>query len=299
MKRNYVARCVFALWLLASSCAAVSAAQPSDAAINESALLALETRLRKIVSAAQPEAIVERTTDSLNISYRAGSLQRPLSDSSQTQQSTIQLGPGYKGFLLQLRLEKDKVFRRDPMAAQSQESYWTQSANRYDLDVLNVTLPANIKEKMNLPEDSWPVRALNKISERGIIEYYSSSGYPSPSQYTRYEFAVAIARLADKMLNNDGSIQDNANYLATFKTQELRDDFDALLYEFAPELTRLGLRYDATKSPFAGKKKYRYIDLRIAFGKGADQKLIAQMKQAVAGFAVESVKANNVKASTK
>ena len=291
MKPIFVAR-FFALGLLILLCAPLCAAQQSDAARNESAFLALETRLRKIVSAAQPEAIVERTTDSLNISYRAGGLQRPLSDSSQTWQSTAQLGPGYKGFLLQLRLEKDKVFRRDPMATQSQKSYWTQSANRYDLDVLDIAPPVNTKEQMNLPVDSWPVRAINELSQPGIIEHYSPPDWTFPSQYTRYEWAVAVARLSDKMLNEDGTIKQNGDYLAIFKIQEARDDFNALLWEFVPELKWLGVHWDAAKNPFAGRKKYRYIDLQIAFGKGADQKLIAQMKQAVADFATEYIRAN-------
>jgi hypothetical protein len=134
-----------------------------------------------------------------------------------------------------------------------------------------LTTPAHAQaataEYPDVPRGHWAYDAINKLSQAGIIEGYSMAdggGFKGNRAMTRYEFAVAIARLLEKIqvptpqtvvtpaaapdlspyaLKTD--IPDISN-LAT-KT-ELNDAIAALRAEFADELARLGVRVDAVET---------------------------------------------------
>ena len=47
----------------------------------------------------------------------------------------------------------------------------------------------------DVPTDHWAYSAVDKLKNAGIVEGYPDKTYGGPRPMTRYEFAVAIARL--------------------------------------------------------------------------------------------------------
>lgn len=124
-------------------------------------------------------------------------------------------------------------------------------------------------EYPDVPQNHWAYDAINKLSQAGIIEGMPNGTYMGNKPMTRYEFAVAVARILDKIGPNGpggvgpqgpkgdtgatgatgatgpagpaGQIPDVSQYV---KRQELTDAINALRNEFAPELKALGVRVD-------------------------------------------------------
>ena len=127
-------------------------------------------------------------------------------------------------------------------------------------------------EYPDVPRGHWAYNAIDKLSRAGIIEGLPSGNYAGNKPMTRYEFAVAIARLLDKGIQGPpgppgpkgdkgdtgtgggtATIPDLSGYalksdlpnMANYMTrQEINDLIAALRREFADELARLGVRVD-------------------------------------------------------
>jgi len=125
-------------------------------------------------------------------------------------------------------------------------------------------------EYPDVPRGHWAYEALNRLSQAGIIEGLPNGTYAGNKAMTRYEFAVAIARLLDRMPQGGVSQADfealrnqvnnlpkppagfvlpddvvRSGQIANFITrQEVNDLIAALRREFADELQRLGVRMD-------------------------------------------------------
>jgi len=130
-------------------------------------------------------------------------------------------------------------------------------------------------EYPDVPRGHWAYEAINKLSQAGVLEGYPDGNYYGNKPMTRYEFAVAIARLlqrqgpttqavkGDKGDRGDvgpagpaGPAGAGSNFvlpndlvrtgqIANFITrQEVNDLIAALRKEFADELARLGVRVD-------------------------------------------------------
>ncbi len=109
----------------------------------------------------------------------------------------------------------------------------------------------------DVPTDHWAYAAVDKLQKQGIVIGYPDMTYGGKRSMTRYEFAVAIARLLDKM----GGTQDLSEYVKRgeldpyAKKTDLdglatKADLDALrrlVNEFQTELTTLGVDLDAVK----------------------------------------------------
>lgn len=140
--------------------------------------------------------------------------------------------------------------------------------------VPQLVAPAQAQDKAeypDVPRGHWAYEAINKLSQAGIIEGLPNGTYAGNKPMTRYEFAVAIARILDKMggtgttgptfdptdINNRLTALENApkptpvptpdlsNYITK---QEVNDLIAALRREFADELARLGVRVDALEN---------------------------------------------------
>ena len=118
-------------------------------------------------------------------------------------------------------------------------------------------------EYPDVPLGHWAYDAINKLSAAGVIEGYPSGQYNGGRAMTRYEFAVAIARLleqgglkgADGVPGADGAPgapgatgatgggipTDLSNYVTK---PELADALNGLRAEFRTELAALGVRVD-------------------------------------------------------
>jgi hypothetical protein len=125
-------------------------------------------------------------------------------------------------------------------------------------------LAAETAEYPDVPQNHWAYEAINKLSQAGIIEGMPNGTYMGNKPMTRYEFAVAVARILDKIggtgevgavgaqgpqgpqgpagaVGPAGQIPDVSQFV---KRQELIDAINALRNEFAPELKALGVRVD-------------------------------------------------------
>jgi hypothetical protein len=119
-------------------------------------------------------------------------------------------------------------------------------------------------EYPDVPLDHWAYNAINKLSQAGIIEGHPSGQYNGGRAMTRYEFAVAIARLLEKIGPGGGEKGDKGDKgdtgatgatgatgpagpvdISNLVTQgQLRDAIAALTTEFQNELRALGVRVD-------------------------------------------------------
>ncbi len=126
-----------------------------------------------------------------------------------------------------------------------------------------------VAEYPDVPRGHWAYEAINKLSQAGIIEGLPNGNYYGNKPMTRYEFAVAIARLLERIGdaqagpagpagpagaqgpagpagaqgpagtagNNNGITRDEVN-----------DLINSLRREFQDELARLGVRTDALEA---------------------------------------------------
>lgn len=114
-------------------------------------------------------------------------------------------------------------------------------------------------EFQDVPRDHWAYAALQKLAGAGVLEGMPTSGeYRGPRQLTRYEFAVAIARILDR-IGGGGGVFDPTTINSRLDALEARPTPDvtraqvndliaALQREFRDELARLGGRVDVVES---------------------------------------------------
>ncbi|MDQ2687645.1 MAG: S-layer homology domain-containing protein [Armatimonadota bacterium] len=109
----------------------------------------------------------------------------------------------------------------------------------------------------DVPADHWAYSAVDTLQKAGIVIGYPDGTYSGKRAMTRYEFAVAIARLLPLIKSPDLT-----GYAKTSDLDALRDDINsklaanssaidalrALVNEFQPELQRLGQDVAAIKS---------------------------------------------------
>ncbi len=122
--------------------------------------------------------------------------------------------------------------------------------------------PANA-EYPDVPRGHWAYEAINRLSQIGVIEGLPNGNYYGNKPMTRYEFAVAIARLIDRFGTATGTATvgaigpvgpvgpvgpQGANAPDTITRAEVNDLLAALRREFADELARLGVRVDALEN---------------------------------------------------
>ena len=99
----------------------------------------------------------------------------------------------------------------------------------------------------DVPTDHWAYQSVDTLQKAGIVIGYPDGTYGGRRPMTRYEFAVAIARLLAQIngTNKGASAEDLAN-LRTDLTNRIQGNTDAidalkaLVNGFQPELTRLG-----------------------------------------------------------
>lgn len=131
----------------------------------------------------------------------------------------------------------------------------------------------------DVPTDHWAYQAVDKLQKAGIVIGYPDGTYGGKRAMTRYEFAVAIARLIDKIPNFgieagvqqpgggitreelDRILADYAKKsdLAGFMTREEADQLRRLVQEFQTELTALGVDVDRLR------QRLDALEGRVAF----------------------------------
>lgn len=101
----------------------------------------------------------------------------------------------------------------------------------------------NTQEYPDVPAGHWAYAAIDKLSQAGIIEEYP--GGQRNRLMTRYEFAVAIARLQQNLGTSQAALvgpQPAMPATANKSYADLKNTIFALSHEFAPEIAALGVR---------------------------------------------------------
>jgi hypothetical protein len=108
----------------------------------------------------------------------------------------------------------------------------------------------------DVPTDHWAYQSVDKLQKDGIVIGYPDGTYGGKRAMTRYEFAVAIARLLEKIpppvdLSNYYTKEQTDEAIkagtAGFATKEEVAELRKLVNEFQTELTTLGVDLDALK----------------------------------------------------
>jgi len=110
----------------------------------------------------------------------------------------------------------------------------------------------------DVPRDHWAYNAIERLSQLGVVEGYPDGTYKGKRTMTRYEFAVAIARIMDRVeqMGSGGAAggagpqgaageQGPAGPAGEGLTPEQKALLDKLANEFAPELKSLRSDLDA------------------------------------------------------
>jgi hypothetical protein len=104
----------------------------------------------------------------------------------------------------------------------------------------------------DVPTDHWAYGSVDRLQREGIVIGYPDGTFGGKRAMTRYEFAVAIARMLERV----GTPPDLSNYvtreqlntaIAGLPTREEVAQIRRLVQEFQNELTTLGVDLDATK----------------------------------------------------
>jgi hypothetical protein len=98
----------------------------------------------------------------------------------------------------------------------------------------------------DVPTDHWAYQSVDTLQKAGIVIGYPDGTYGGRRPMTRYEFAVAIARLLAQMNHPGVSASDLANLRSDLENQIQGNTaaiqaLQALVNGFAPELQRLGV----------------------------------------------------------
>jgi hypothetical protein len=176
--------------------------------------------------------------------------------------------------------------------------------------------------------ERWVFEALNTLASAGIIESYPGGTFRGSFSLTRYDVAVAIARLLNTSSKGNlppGSVvHEPGDALPIDTTSQLLQRWRveqavaALRLEFAPELRMLSARIDPrlianrqsalrVAHPDAGSEPTsnqtqapaatvtvpedmtrEHAWLTISYGKDVDPKLVERIKQTIADYAVQS-----------
>jgi len=129
-------------------------------------------------------------------------------------------------------------------------------------------------EYPDVPRGHWAYDAIDRLSRAGIIEGRPGGTYNGNQAMTRYEFAVAIARLLERIPGNTpagtaGITQEQLNQaladvarrsdLAGLATKEEVNQIRNLVNEFQNELTTLGVEVDNVRRRLDG------VEQRLGF----------------------------------
>jgi hypothetical protein len=97
----------------------------------------------------------------------------------------------------------------------------------------------------DVPTDHWAYDAIDKLQSEGFVEGYPDGTFRGNRAFTRYEMAMVVARIWDRLVTELDNIDIDTSEFVTY--DEFEDEL-ALLYdlmdEFAAELDNLNMRVD-------------------------------------------------------
>ncbi len=111
--------------------------------------------------------------------------------------------------------------------------------------LLALALPVTAGPFTDVPTDHWAYDAIDKLQSEGFVEGYPDGTFRGNRSFTRYEMAMVVARIWDRLVYELDQIELDTSNLVTY--DEFQDEIDLiydLMDEFADELENLGVRMD-------------------------------------------------------
>lgn len=99
-------------------------------------------------------------------------------------------------------------------------------------------IPAFAGPFTDVPTDHWAYEAIDKLQSEGFVEGYPDGTFKGDRTFTRYEMAMVVARLWDR-LESLTSKQPVGNWATEADLEEYKDLVDNLMREFEGEISKL------------------------------------------------------------
>jgi hypothetical protein len=100
----------------------------------------------------------------------------------------------------------------------------------------------------DVPTDHWAYDAIDKLQSEGFVEGYPDGTFRGNRSFTRYEMAMVVARIWDRLYSELQTLQGQIEGLEPGVTEEKLQEELGLVYdlmdEFKTELENLGVRVD-------------------------------------------------------
>ena len=269
-------------------------------------LAELEPLVKKVILEFQPEAKVELRDRLLIAHYRNPQLTTHITNEigNLSTNPATEFGPDFSEFLLYVFKGQDTTSGYPPTPNQeTPETFGTTYTARHNLTVATLD-SANSAEHPDVPRGHWAYGAIDRLAREKLTEALPCNSRCLAA--TRYEFAVAMARMlykiqqAQKLKDQPaqpapGPNADQEPQLSPRQIVEIAERpenkklIEALKEEFTSELIRLGA---LPKDTPITKKRYEYLGQRFSYGKGVNPKLVEQVKQVVATYVEQALKAS-------
>jgi len=112
--------------------------------------------------------------------------------------------------------------------------------------MLALALPAVAGPFTDVPTDHWAYDAIDKLQAEGFVEGYPDGTFRGNRSFTRYEMAMVVARIWDRLVNELANIPmpDMEEYVTEAELQDALDMVYELMDEFRDELDAMGVRMD-------------------------------------------------------
>jgi len=107
-------------------------------------------------------------------------------------------------------------------------------------------LPAVAGPFTDVPTDHWAYDAIDKLQAEGFVEGYPDGTFRGNRSFTRYEMAMVVARIWDRLVYELGTLEtpDMEGYATDADLQDVIAMIEDLRNEFRDELDTLGMRVD-------------------------------------------------------
>jgi hypothetical protein len=112
--------------------------------------------------------------------------------------------------------------------------------------MLALTLPVFAGPFTDVPTDHWAYDAIDKLQAEGFVEGYPDGTFRGNRSFTRYEMAMVVARIWDRLVSELENIPtpDMDDYVTNAEFQDAMDMIYDLMDEFRDDLDGLEMRID-------------------------------------------------------
>lgn len=271
----------------------------------------LQTRIQPIIAARHPDVVVRVENNTLIAEHdtREWTVYGVPLYGEADKEPHQERGPNRKGFRLTLQIKDGRDVSPQMLPRSQQMPYWKTFFQALPLNVVTpqdkLTVPTVAPDKPDgvgarveypdVPQGHWAYEVLYRLSAEGIIEGLPAGNYGGQKAMTRYEFAVAMARLLDKWELHG----DKARYLRQpfrllppsiqqrVKSEKNWESVQACVREFAAEIERLGFKLGIAHYIKGNNVRYRHLWVEFSAGANTDLSLWETIKNELEEFAFE------------